>query len=102
MKTLILSLLVAIASTQAHAESPELWGRKTVRCASGKVNPDGEFASGPGLFSAPGIRYFASSHGGQLLVSAHDAVMIVPVSGDTASDCQNNGEPTILILTIQK
>lgn len=102
MKRLILSAVLLLASlSQAHATSPEPSVVTDIRCVSGTVNPAGQWATG-GLFSEPGVEYFAATHGGKVVTAGRIAVFTLPVSGDQASDCQNNGQPTILIVTMKK
>jgi hypothetical protein len=101
MKRLMTALILLSSLSQAHATSPELWVAKNAKCVSGTVNPQSDFKAGA-MLSGPGVEYVAARDGGKVVKTENEAVFTLPVSGTADSHCQNDGKPTILIVTIQK
>lgn len=102
MKQVLLTLAALISISHANADSPQAWFSQTAICASGEVNPSSPFARGSGVWSAPGVRFFVESKKGTVLETDKQAVVTVVSRGTKDSDCMNGGNPTILIVIMNK
>ena len=101
LMTRVLLLFVTLFSfSTAGANSPEIWKVKSVTCASGQLLPENAYQVGQ-ILSGPGVQVNIDATM-SLLETDEDAVWASRVSGDGTSACQNNGTPTILIITLKK